>query len=74
MNLLWFVKSKYSTKEGQVLAYLKRKGAEGANQQELNRIHFRYGASIHRLRKEGHNILSVQEGRGKWHYYYKGNV
>jgi hypothetical protein len=72
MNLLFWIKNKYSTKEGQILAYLKRKGLEGASQQELNRIQFRYGASIHELRKEGHDIRSVQVGYGKWRFYYEG--
>jgi hypothetical protein len=53
-----------------ILKLLKAKGS--VTNVELNRICFRYGARLLELRREGHDILTVQEGRGKFRYFYRG--
>lgn len=58
------------TQTGRILALLKRKGS--VTNVELNRICFRYAARIHELRKEQHDILSIQEKPGVWRYFYRG--
>lgn len=53
-----------------ILKLLKAKGS--ATNIELNRICFRYGARLLELRREGHDILTIQESRGKFRYFYRG--
>jgi hypothetical protein len=50
-----------------VIDLMKRK--EGASNGELNKIMFRYGAVIHRLRKDGHKIETIQIKKGLYRYY-----
>jgi hypothetical protein len=54
-----------------ILNLLKANG-EATNGQ-LNKICFRYGARIHDLRAEGHDILSVREKDGLWRFVYRGH-
>jgi len=55
------------TQSAKILSLLKKQGS--ATNTQLNKICFRYGARIFDLRKEGHNILSVQEKKGLWRFY-----
>jgi hypothetical protein len=55
-----------------ILKLLKAKGS--VTNIELNRVCFRYGARLLELRREGHDILTVQEARGKFRYFYRGYV
>jgi hypothetical protein len=58
-------------KENRILALLRMKGGEGASQQELNAIAYRYGGFLHVLRRKGHEIESrSMPGKGCWRYYY----
>ncbi|MDQ0825375.1 hypothetical protein QFZ60_001548 [Arthrobacter sp. B2I5] len=54
-----------------ILKVLKTEGQ--ATNHQLNKICFRYGARIHELRAEGHDILSVKEKDGLWRFVYKGH-
>ena len=53
--------------EQMILRLMARK--QGATNGELNNIEFRYGARIHKLRKDGHLIITVF-GRGTLVTYY----
>lgn len=57
-----------TTKDGRVLYYLKTH-KHGATNYQLNKITLHYGAVIHRLRKEGHNISTVRLTHGTFKYY-----
>lgn len=61
-----------TTQTGRILKLLQEK--DSVTNVELNRIAFRYSARLHNLRKEGHDILTVQESKGKWRYFYRGQV
>jgi hypothetical protein len=62
-----------SEKLSQTARILKLLKAEGqATNGQLNKICFRYGARLHELRVEGHDILSVKEKGGLWRFVYKG--
>lgn len=63
-----FVKPRIS-KSKQVFKALERAGKYGVDNRELNRIMFRYGAVLFRLRQEGYRIDTVQVKRGYYKYY-----
>jgi len=58
-----------SSQTHRVLMLLKTKGR--ATNYELNKIAFRYGDCIFRLRKEGHDIESIRKGGGLWEFVYR---
>lgn len=71
MTLSLFDKPK--TKSERVLEALQKAGGRGITNIALNHITFRYGAVIHRLRLEGHDILTGKTDKyGKVIYYYYG--
>lgn len=51
-----------------VLKALRKAGAKGVTNSDLNGICFRYGARIYELRRAGHTITSVHEGHGLWRF------
>lgn len=50
--------TKRPTKSKRVEMLLKSSGWGGASNWDLNKITFRYGAVIERLRKDGHEIIT----------------
>ena len=66
-------KTKPLTKAQRVENLLKARGWGGVDNSDLNEITFRYGAVIHRLRKDGHIIETGPTSRsGLVMYYYGG--
>ena len=59
------------TQTARILKLLKSEGQ--ATNRQLNRICFRYGARIHELRIEGHDILTVREKDGLFRFVYRGH-
>lgn len=51
----------------QIINLMKR--PQGAGNDELNKIAFRYSAIIHNLRKDGHHIDTIQIKRGYYKYF-----
>ena len=62
---------KKMTHKEKVLACLKIAGGAGVTNIHLNQIHFRYGASIHRLRKEGYDIETIRESESIYRFRLK---
>lgn len=58
------------SQEARILKLLKTKGR--ATNVELNRICFRYGARIHDLRREGHDIVTNRLKAGLYVFIYRG--
>lgn len=59
------------SKTARVLKKLQKK--KRVTNRELNKICFRYGSSIHELRKEGHIIKTVRiNNDGLYEYIYLG--
>lgn len=54
------------SREEQVIKLMQR--PEGAYNYELNRVMFRYGATIHSLRKDGYAITTELISRGLFKY------
>lgn len=52
------------TKAMLVLERLQKAGAGGVTNVELTKTCLRYGARIYELRAEGHDVETVDEGRG----------
>jgi len=69
-----FKKNPPLTHEAKILKELRKLGEFGATSKQLNRICFRYGARLHEMRRDGHNIESFRiyypDGRftGLWRY------
>lgn len=61
-----------ATRESKTERVLKRlQKKKRVTNRELNKICFRYGSSIHELRKEGHNIKTVRiNNDGLYEYIY----
>ncbi len=64
------------TKAKMVERMLKDAGISGVTNGQLNRVTFRYGAVIHRLRKEGWLIdtIPIDRKNGYYRYIYKGRL
>lgn len=58
MNQTDIFGTKPLTKARRVELALRAKGMAGVSNVELNHITFRYGAVIHELRKDGHDIMT----------------
>lgn len=54
------------TQAERILALLEER--DSVTNLELNRICFRYGARIHDLREDGHNITSKRLKQGVWEF------
>lgn len=64
-----------TTKASKVLQALKDGGGAGVSNWDLNQITFRYGAVIHRLRKEGHMIDTIKlNNNGGYKFVYRGKI
>ncbi len=51
-----------------ILALLRKRGPAGAMNSELNLVAFRYSSRIWELRGVGHQIITVNEGDGIFHF------
>jgi hypothetical protein len=58
-----------ASQEARILKLLKNNRVYGVTNYELARCSLRYSARIYNLRKDGHNILTLQITRGTWKYY-----
>jgi hypothetical protein len=58
---------KKASRTQRIIDLMQRK--QGAGNDELNKIAYRYGAIIHRLRKDGHQIDTIQIKKGYFKYY-----
>ena len=58
---------KRKSRTQRIIDLMKR--PNGAGNDELNKIAFRYGAIIFRLRKDGHQIETVYIKNGYYRYY-----
>lgn len=56
------------TQTEKVLHKLKQAGLAGVTNYDLNQICFRYGARIHELREQGHDIKTIQIKRGYFRF------
>lgn len=65
---------KKSTKAFRVKELLRTRGLVGVDMSELNDISYRYGAIIHRLRKDGHKIdtQAINSASGHYKYVWRG--
>jgi hypothetical protein len=60
---------KRKSKSQQVFEALQKAGKHGVDNRQLNKIMFRYGSVLHRLRQEGHNVQTVLIKKGYYKYY-----
>ena len=65
------VMSESLTQTARILKVLKTNGQ--ATNHELSRITPRYGARLHDLRREGHELLAERIKEGLFRYTYKGH-
>lgn len=70
MNQTDIFGTKPLTKAKRVELLLKDRGWMGTSNSELNDISFRYGAVIHRLRQEGHDIKTGPTSKTGLVMYY----
>ncbi len=61
---------KPKTKSKMVEEKLRQYGMRGVSNVELNHITFRYGAVIHKLRQEGHDIITGPTDKNGLVIYY----
>lgn len=60
------------TQQQKILTMLKQAPNNTVTNVDLNKVCFRYGARIHDLRQQGHNITSRQVRKGLWHFTLEG--
>jgi hypothetical protein len=57
-----------------ILAAMQEAGDKGVTNLDLNKICFRYGGRIFDLREQGHNIVTINEGKGVFRFVLKPRI